>query len=1313
MATLILSTGGAAIGGALFGPAGAAVGQAAGAYAGSYIDQSLFAPSERPPQSGSAGDVHILASTEGAPIPRLYGNSRISGQIIWSAPYKEYRRNTSSGSGKGTPAAPSTSQTYYTASFAVGLCEGEIAAVERIWADGEELDMAGLTFRLHKGTPDQLPDALIEAVQGSTSAPAYRDLAYIVFEELDLAPFGNRVPQLSFELSRPMNPIMRKMRAVNMIPAATEFGYHPKPHQRSAGRGRKVSENTHNAHGVSNWTLSLNQLEDKAPNCGYVALVVSWFADDLRLNDIIPGDSYTSDLLKCQIRPGSEGTRTTSPTSWRVAGIGRREAHQISRINGRPAFGGTPSDASVIAAIRDLKRRGFKVMFYPFILMDIPAGNTLPNPYGGTGQPVYPWRGYLTCNPAPDMPGTPEARSVMKPLLRDIFRPNTVDDFSVQGEEISYTGDKGWTWGRMIMHYARLCQIAGGVDAFLVGSEMRSVTRLRYSPTGVECPELMAKLAKGVKSALPNALVSYAADWTEYGHQNYPGGIMLYPMDGFWRDQNVDFIGIDYYMPLADWRDGRSHKDAAAANSIYSLDYLRKNITGGEYFDWYYNSAAQRASQQRQPINDPLHRLKDLAAFWKSRHYGYSNNRQLSSPSPWEKYMKPIWFTEVGCPAVDKGANQPNVFYDPKSSDSARPYFSSGARDDAMQERYLEALMTAYDPEDPHFIEAANPIAPSGLQKGKRMLNPEHMFVWAWDARPYPAFPQRSDIWGDAPNWTGGHWINGRLTYASLKDTVRDILIRAGIERYDVEDLHGIIRGLTLDKIMPPREALDWLMRLYFFDAVESGGVLRFFHRDGKAAAAISEAQCVRRAGEESSLIARRQTGDLPQSIKLVYINGDGSYRQAVAEAQVPPLNRQMSGYIGQRIAEARLPLVASADSAAKSAEIWLRESWAARESAQLLLPPSRLALEAGDIISFASRLLRITAIQEADVCRVEAVSVEPKIYGLPPVPKRTDAAPYAPVWNPPAAALLDLPSGIDASESLRLYIAANASPWPGALAVYRSPAAAHGFAAIAEIRQRAVIGVSASAFAPAAAGRWQYNNTLQLQLNHGALISRTPADVLNGANLAAIQHSGGEWEIVQFQNARLLAEGFYEVSGFLRGLGGSDHLAGEQVQTGAQFVLLDSALHKIDYPRTSIGRSFYYRIGPAGRPQNDDAFIAAAHKFSGISARPLSPVHVRGQKTSSGAIAFSWIRRSRIGGDNWDVAEIPLGEETENYELEIIKAGAAIRTLTASAPSLTYPAASIASDFPAGLPSALTVRLYQRNGIFGRSPAREVIINV
>ena len=140
-----------------------------------------------------------------------------------------------SGGGKGGVLRPKTKTTEYRyyASFAVALCEGEIAGIGRVWADGAELDLATVTYRVHTGSETQPPDSLIEAHEGAGNAPAFRGTAYVVFERLALADFGNRIPQLSFEVHRPVDAFARRIRAVTLIPGAGEFAYAQEPVTRS------------------------------------------------------------------------------------------------------------------------------------------------------------------------------------------------------------------------------------------------------------------------------------------------------------------------------------------------------------------------------------------------------------------------------------------------------------------------------------------------------------------------------------------------------------------------------------------------------------------------------------------------------------------------------------------------------------------------------------------------------------------------------------------------------------------------------------------------------------------------------------------------------------------------------------------------------------------------------------------------------------------------------------------------------------------------------------------------------------------------
>src|SRR5436853_3158019 len=403
MAALVLSVAGAAVGGAVFGPAGAIAGRIVGAIGGNLIDRALFAShTERNLEGPRLADLDVMASTEGAPIPRIYGRARLAGQVIWATKLEEvvsFRTDTDGG--KGGPTATTNTTTYsYFANFAVGLCAGPIGRIGRIWADGKPLDLVGLTIRNYTGSESQTPDPLIVAREGAANAPAYRGLAYVVFERLPLADFGNRIPQLSFELMRPLGRLEKMMRAVTLIPGTTEFGYEPGTVVRLMGPGQFAAENRHAAHAASDVEAALDDLQGACPNLERVALVVAWFGNDLRADNFVLTPKVDAAI------------KQTFPPNWSVAGLSRIIAPAVSTVDGRPAYGGTPSDDSVTHLIQELRARGLEITLYPFVMMDIPAGNALTDPWtGGTAQPTYPWRGRITCNPAPGRPGSPDGTS--------------------------------------------------------------------------------------------------------------------------------------------------------------------------------------------------------------------------------------------------------------------------------------------------------------------------------------------------------------------------------------------------------------------------------------------------------------------------------------------------------------------------------------------------------------------------------------------------------------------------------------------------------------------------------------------------------------------------------------------------------------------------------------------------------------------------------------------------------------------------------------------------------------------------------------
>ena len=112
--------------------------------------------------------------------------------------------------------------------------------------------------------------------------------------------------------------------------------------------------------------------------------------------------------------------------------------------------------------------------------------------------------------------------------------------------------------------------MAGGVEAFCIGSEMRALTQIRDARQGYPAVRALCELAEEVRAILgPDAKIGYAADWSEYfGHQPNDGsGDVIFHLDPLWANPAIDFVGIDNYMPLSDWRDGAEHLDAGAGRS--------------------------------------------------------------------------------------------------------------------------------------------------------------------------------------------------------------------------------------------------------------------------------------------------------------------------------------------------------------------------------------------------------------------------------------------------------------------------------------------------------------------------------------------------------------------------------------------------------------------------------------------------------------------------------------------------------------------------------------------------------------------------
>ncbi|GGY53258.1 baseplate multidomain protein megatron [Parvularcula lutaonensis] len=1169
----------------------------------------LFGPVKRITTGRALDEIRLLTAGEGRGIPRVYGRGRIGGQVIWASdPVEETQTVTSAQGGKGVQTATETTATEYRykISLAIALCEGELARIGRVWADGKLITLADYQYRIHRGTEDQLPDALLEAELGG--APAFKGLAYIVFEDLPLAPFGNRVPQFNFEVICPVDGgddkrMEKAIRAVTIIPGSGEAVLSGETVMEDRGDGVTRPLNRHNGIGVSDAEASFDEMIDVLPNLEAASLVVSWFGTDLRAGH-------------CEVLPGVElADRMTEPEDWTVAGYTRTTARLLSQTDGRPSYGGTPSDAGVLATIADLKARGLAVAFHPFVLMDVPSGNGLPDPYGGAEQASFPWRGRITAN-----------------ILSD-------DGTSSVDAQVDHFFD---SYEPMVLHYAQLCAQAGGVDTFIIGSELRGLTRLRNAAGGFPAVARLQRIAAAVRVILPQVTITYGADWSEYGAYQ-PGGSndLFYPLDPLWADGNIDAVGIDNYFPLTDWRDGSGHADGLSHAGPYDQDYIAGRIRSGEGYDWYYASDADRLAQLRTPIVDSAYgedwvfRPKDIWSWWSEDHHPRSGGIK-GAKTGWVPQSKPVLFTEIGCGAVDKGPNQPNVFVDPKSAESALPHFSSGVRDDRAQRAFLEAQHRFWS--DP----ANNPVSPLTQ---KPMVEAGRMYVYAWDARPFPDFPARSDVWADAENWTTGHWLNGRAGRVPLGALVETLAADAGLPACDASACDMLVSGLTIPGPATGREAIEPLLDLFQLDAFARDGLLIVKPRTGSEDMAMEEGDLLD-LGELPLSIERAQDEEIPAALSITYADELSGYALKTTEVRDETV-------VNGRTLRMGTSVVLEQGEAAARARAILAEARAMRERAAFALPEVADGIEPGSVLTIATGAsalrLRITVLEEGPFRSFEAVTTDPGCFEVAYEGLRAD--PESPPISHGAVVFeaMDLPMLPTGSDQAHLWLAAFAEPWPGTVSVHDGSG---GY--LTGLTSQSFIGTLASSLEGGATGRWDRGSRFRVQLPAGGLSSLPEADVLGGAHLCAVE-TGAGWEVLQYRSAVLQPDGTWELSDLLRGRFGTDAEAAIGAAAGARIVFLEGA-KPVPLPADQWGGSVTFEAGPATVLPGAYPYRSRSFALEGSGARPLAPVHLRA--TTSGAqITLDWIRRTRVGGDQFGSGDVPLGETVESYEVRLYDA--------------------------------------------------------
>lgn len=542
----------------------------------------------------------------------------------------------------------------------------------------------------------------------------------------------------------------------------------------------------------------------------------------------------------------------------------------------------------------------------------------------------------------------------------------------------------------------------------------------------------------------------------------------------------------------------------------------------------------------------------------------------------------------------------------------------------------------------------------------------------------------------------------------TLGDIAADICDRAGVLDYDFSDLDQVVPGWSWTQ----GQASNVLEPLFdLFDAVlrPHGFVLQGIKKSGIATgAAIPTSRMVVTEGEPRYKVKLRQAAELPRVLNLNFADVDADQQPNAARAPRP---LAATGAVGEQSLDLTT-LALDTDTAQGLTARWHRRKWNERAELQAALTPQELALEPGDcrtlVLDGEISTWRNTAItlQKNGTLRGEWVADHPGLAltdgsAGATFDGRDETGVVVPLLS--KGFVLDIPllSDLDEGANPPVYLlAAPYAPgaWPGASLYQEVGGEYSNEVASVSSAEMATWGYTADALPDRNPNLWDRLSVIEVTLQTGTLTGCSEADLDASAarNLALI----GD-EIVQFTTATLVADRTYELSGFKRGRKGTEWACASHASREV-FVLLDQA-EAAPVELSAVGTDLSFKAVTAGRTETG-AFPIALAPFTGAALKPYAPCHLTAlQDAGTGDWSLSWIRRTRIGGAWTGGGTIPLGEASEEYEVEILNGSTVVRTFTGlGSPAATYTAAMQATDF-GGTQTSLDWRVYQISASVGR----------
>jgi hypothetical protein len=527
----------------------------------------------------------------------------------------------------------------------------------------------------------------------------------------------------------------------------------------------------------------------------------------------------------------------------------------------------------------------------------------------------------------------------------------------------------------------------------------------------------------------------------------------------------------------------------------------------------------------------------------------------------------------------------------------------------------------------------------------------------------------------------------------------------------DVTDLDQTVRGYKTAGPGSIRQRIEPLMLSHSFDLTMSGYQLKAVKRGAASVMTLDPDDLDARPYGSAPGVALAQSREmdtqLPSVVVVKSLDADRDYEVNQQQSQTMAASRSVN------VKEITLPEVFTPDETAGIAEIIWTRSWLERTSFQFSLPQTYRALEATDVVTLpmpdATYSLYLVSVNYTQDNRVECTAVldDSAIYTTNATGSAgTASSTTIPYDGPSVMHLLDIPAITDTYNDVGFpaALAGYSTTWPGGV-IAESNNGGQSYQPIQGYPGAVVSGIVPDALPTADPYVTDTTNTLTVQLYSPSMSisSITKAEMMTGKNWAAYGVAG-RWEIIRFADVTVNADDTISLTTMIRGCKGTEQYMSEHDDEDIFVFLSDDDMAFIERASTQIGVSLLYKGVTSGA--DIDNVSATTFSYTGVNLKPWSAVYP--EVTDSGDIVITWKRRSRLESSYWTTGvQIPLGEDTESYEIDILAGSTVLRTLTSTSQTVTYTSAQQTTDSNA----ADSAIIYQISATVGRGYGTEVAI--